>query len=1417
MMAGDNNIVQAEKLASVYLTNKATALTTEASPPTSRVSPSSRKNTATLYATMTDVTTANAVKNSHILDANKIVITVDEPDHNTKVVVDSGPNVIAAKATAAAPTKVVLGSSGDPVIDSDGDGDLADEIIAYTLADDAQNTDALVNFTCTGTTISTCSWARDATSGAAVTGTVWQVVSVANGNSATAAVSPSITLYATAVTGHNNDDDVFTGYFSSAVNVFPISAWSTVQLESNASVISVVETGRNTGIFEAEFIVADTEGVNNGAGVKALTSTSLDDGADGTQDDGTCGTNGTTAANADSGSIVDGRFDRSGGIDADCEMMTGQFDVSGGTVAQSTAGTEITLTSGNLPAGSRIKDTDLDGVLYDEVYFSTTQTQGIAAGNVGLSIDGNLEGTAITCGGSLAGCTDGTGGAVVITVTNDGAALTNDNNDKGGFAYPMVNNVVDSVKVDTSYAADGATSNGVTAAADLKTGRVGSDTISTLGGIVAGPVTGQKTSVFITGVDRTPVVEAQANSTISVQYTDLTDNNSATTSGTKVKATATIDVDAPSPAVITPASGGSSKDRQPVFTGSASDIGSGLDVSTAILYVDVIDDDGGVDAALALGSTTGSWLGGAASIDLANEYRAYTPTLDNTTTMVDGVSSVSWTVTTSANIPCEDAANGTAANNAGLAGTHTNFAQLAGATCSAEKTTPDADLDFFSSVTDLAGNRGFSDATTTDTNDGPAYKDNYSINIDEKKPELDDANVKTGVYWNAGTTAEKTDKADRIVVAFNDEISDAPASAFQITTDAGSVLTPIAAEIGTKGTSAAGVAYDKRKNVYLTLPSALATNETPKVAVVANVTDLAGNTNKSDSTANAVDNLKPVLTLALSGGTGTGASPDDTVGLTKSAMTFTITSSEVLSGVPTVSIFAEDYGKGSTYAAIGDGTGANVDASGGAVNSGNIALATGAEMLTLDTTLAASSAVVIQITADAVIDADKDGSLIDEVTLGASTDAATVSSTDLSNLSVTAVSNETDSTVDITISLAAGATTIAEDKSIMISANHLATAAGNATTATIAEGSVTAVAQDASTFKATFDGSDTTFSDGSTKDSKAVVISASDVNSNTGTLGTRDQGASSGLYKFRLDRTAPVLNNNPDGGDVGMQTTLPRPYVIYEFTDNSKVTVVSASFGGDDVLSKLATTNSKKYFMVPDADLTAKTYAVKAKATDLAGNKGQEASFDLKVTARKNYSATILAGWNLMSFPSDPVSNSVTAVFSNSGIDQVVSYNAMAKGSPWNVATKDSATGVFTGDLETIHAGSGYWVHSDEFSSQSVALTGPEGPSASTPPSIKAIDLASGWNLIGVVDSTKDLTEADEGTAYKSNKAYLGDDGGSSVTKAFEYNTTGLSWSSISISVAADLTDDAKTVNIGEAFWVYAKPDANGLLTPIVP
>jgi len=1393
VLAGDNNVVQAEKLATLYLTNKGTGKTTESSPPSARANPASRSTVSTLYATMTDVDTSNATGNSHILDANKAVITVVESDYNTKVAVDSDVNARATKVTVNA-TSTFLGSPGDPVIDTDNDGDLTDEINVLTLTNDAttgdgeteDNTDAKVNWNGTAWVSTTGSFeAADGNPDAQVDA-VWNVVSVANATSATSStVAPAITLYLVDddLSGngeaHANGDDVFLGYYSSAVNTFQVKAWSTVQLEANASIISVVETGRNTGVFEAEFLIADTEGANDN--VDALET--LYGSAGGNVNNSQCGTNGVTTAPGNT--IADGRYDRSGGTNADCEMLvTANTDIGAASPEDTTAGGALAanIAVGTLAAGETIVDTDADGSILDELFFLAGNATAIAGNNIGKSNDsGKIQITSITCGGSAANCTNGTGGAILIVSATAGADFDGDGGDATDTAtivVPVANNIVDNVKVDT----DG--DNGFDSD-DLLTGRIGSDTAST--GDYAG--TASIIGVFNDGFDRTPVVEAQANSTITVQYQDLTDNNSSTsaTAGTKVKETLTIDVDAPKPVVTSPTNGSSFKDRQPSFAGSATDIGSGLDVSTVALYVDVLDD--GADTAATLESTSGSWLGGAGSINLQDEYRQTIATLDNTTTMVDGVSSVSWTVTTSTNIPCLTVNDDGSTPNSLGGSSHTNFANIA-TTCASAKSEPDVSLDYFSSATDLAGNRGFSDSNLTNTA-GSSLQDNYSFNIDELKPSLDAANTETGVYWNAPTTAEKTGDANRIVVAFDDEISAAPASSFEVTNDAGTVIAVSSTEIGTKGTTAAGASYDKRKDVYLTLSSALATSDTPKVKLVGDVTDLAGNSNKSGNVANAIDKIKPTLTLALSGGSGTGSSPDDSVGLTKKSMTMTITTSEVLSGTPTVSIFTEDYGTGATYELLED----------------DVAY----------TTLAAGASAAVTITGHTVVDTDKDGSLLDEVVIAASS-AEPPSAAEMVNLEVTAVANS-GSDVAVTIKNNNSAALGAGADEIKISGNNNSSY-DDSSNQTSAEGTVTAVAVDATTYTATFDGSAATFSDAAAKDSKAVVLSATDVNGNTGTLGTRDQAASSGLYKFRLDKTAPVLNNDPDGDStIGSATTLPRPYVIFEFTDNSKVTVVSASFGGDDVLASLATTNSKKYFMVPESDLAAKTYAIKAKGTDLAGNKGAEGSYNLKVTSRKDYKATILAGWNLLSFPSDPVSNNVSNVFTNTGIDQVVGYNAMSKGSPWAVATKDSATQVFSGGLSTISAGSGYWVHSTEFSTQSVSLVGPEGPSASAPPSIEAIGLASGWNLIGVVDSTKALTQADAGTCYKTNKDYLGADGGSSISKAYEYNTTNLAWSEVTLATdtACASATDAGSVNIGEAFWVYAKPDANGMLTPIVP
>ena len=180
MTVGDNNVVEAEKLATVYLTNKGTAKTTEPSPPTARANPSSRSTVSTLYATMTDVDTANATQNSHIVNANKIVITVVEPDFNTKVAVVSGENNFAAAAVDANDTVVIQGSAGNPVIDTDSDGDLTDEVY-FAQYPDATDTTAV---TFSGNSLD---------NGANKTGLVVQAVSVANGASATTTAKPMIT------------------------------------------------------------------------------------------------------------------------------------------------------------------------------------------------------------------------------------------------------------------------------------------------------------------------------------------------------------------------------------------------------------------------------------------------------------------------------------------------------------------------------------------------------------------------------------------------------------------------------------------------------------------------------------------------------------------------------------------------------------------------------------------------------------------------------------------------------------------------------------------------------------------------------------------------------------------------------------------------------------------------------------------------------------------------------------------------------------------------------------------------------------------------------------------------------------------------------------------------------------------------
>jgi hypothetical protein len=416
-----------------------------------------------------------------------VVITVVESDFNTKVDAISGSNNFtdgtvgdnAAKAAAgnlaANMTNIFQGAAGMPVIDTDSDGDLTDEPSFKLCAKD--NTVSGYN---NATGVITCS--------ATARATVFQTVSVANGASATTTAKPMITsIVTTADAGNDNDEDfAYVAYQSSAVNTFQVKAWSTVQLEANASLISVVETGRNTGVFEAEFLVADTEGANDN--LAEATNEMISNAAN--NDTACAAASGNGAVVSNIAASQDGRFDAFSGTNADCEILL-QTDVDLSAADLASAATGVTLALGTLPAGDKIYDSDQDGSLLDEIYLAAGSAEALSGNNLAKG----ATFLTILCGGSASNCTDGTGGAITATANLAATAINGaedgSTDDTADVLISVINNVVDTQKVDTDAG------NTVTTS-DLKTGRVGSDTVSTGGS--AQVVNGNyKTGVFTTG------------------------------------------------------------------------------------------------------------------------------------------------------------------------------------------------------------------------------------------------------------------------------------------------------------------------------------------------------------------------------------------------------------------------------------------------------------------------------------------------------------------------------------------------------------------------------------------------------------------------------------------------------------------------------------------------------------------------------------------------------------------------------------------------------------------------------------------------------------------------------------------------------------------------------------------------------
>ena len=349
-----------------------------------------------------------------------------------------------------------------------------------------------------------------------------------------------------------------------------------------------------------------------------------------------------------------------------------------------------------------------------------------------------------------------------------------------------------------------------------------------------------------------------------IKYSDELDSGGD--DDTVVRASTQVETTPPQAIISEPANGLNTQTRQLAFRGTVTDDRSGIDVSSIMLFVDQGDDPDNNHQVITAGGGDSGYSMTGANTEAFDTAEADDPD--------DGDKSIAWSVAEPGNLPTDVIA-----------------------------VQPDHQVDFILVAVDLAGNIGYSDSDTTTSGvgvilDDPATDDNeatsepHVITIDQVRPRL--VSAQTGLAPDGDDEGDEPDTNNRrsIGVTFDDAVEGVDPEDFQVTLDDDTNLVPT-------GAVADGMM------VFLELETDLPTNDTPVVRLQGAVSDPAGNTTSSGSDE-AEDGLSPVLTVELSGGSGSGEGAMGPTALTKNEITVTISSDEPLSGLPSVEVFTKD-------------------------------------------------------------------------------------------------------------------------------------------------------------------------------------------------------------------------------------------------------------------------------------------------------------------------------------------------------------------------------------------------------------------------------------------------------------------------------------------------------------------------------
>jgi hypothetical protein len=357
----------------------------------------------------------------------------------------------------------------------------------------------------------------------------------------------------------------------------------------------------------------------------------------------------------------------------------------------------------------------------------------------------------------------------------------------------------------------------------------------------------------------------------------------------------------------------------------------------------------------------------------------------------------------------------------------------------------------------------------------------------------------------------------------------------------------------------------------------------------------------------------------------------------------------------------------------------------------------------------------------------------------------------------------------------------------------------------------------------------------------SVRIDVTDAASQTGsaglaagsvdTVGGADGALDAGALSFEFDT---VLNSQDAGSftlrpvTTGANTDSTTPFVEIDFNNeateynedtHTTVSITSAVLTLPDTTTTVdvsanikAQSSDTNSFIFASAGLGlgAGAHILTIQAKDDAGNisttaggtTATDSAYTFTIVERAKWSKALVPGMNLISLPGAPASGDVNTIFSDTGIDMVMTYDPLGVPSAFPDATRNPTTGLLEGNLVTVDAEHAYWVQASAFVTLTVDI--PPAAFALVP---ATVELSKRWNLIPVIDVA--TSAADTAKTASTFFASLGDDFATALTWSTEANawikiqttTEGGAETSGALDADGDKVDDE--VLVGRGYWVF--------------